>query len=521
MRLKEVKFGIDARDSMMKGVNVLADAVKVTLGPKGRNVIIARPYDVPHITKDGVTVAKEIELADPYERIGAQMVRAVASKSNDTAGDGTTSATVLAQEFLNKGLESINKGVNPVLLKKSIEESVKVVVDNLAKRARKITTKEEIKQVATISANGDTEIGGLVADAMDRVGNDGVVYVEEANSLQTELTVVDGMELETGYISPYFVTNKETMSCELVDPFILVFKGRLNTITPCVPILSEIHKNGQSVLLVVDEIDDEVLNTMVLNKMNNGLKIAVIKAPEYGELRLETLEDIASLVKGKVLQESLGERIEDQTLETLGKARKVLITKDKTLIVEGAGVDTTAERVKYLKTKLSESTSDEVINQLKKRIAKLAGGIAIIKVGGTTETEMLERKDRVDDAVCATKAAIEEGIVEGGGMCLFYLRNLLDRDSLTYKVLDKPAKQILLNAGISLDTLNYFLNFDSLEGFDSRNEVYVEDMFKAGIVDPAKVVRLSLQNAASIATLLLTTEAAISTLPEKQDKELR
>jgi chaperonin GroEL len=527
MLIKEVKFGNDARNKILDGVNILANAVKCTLGPKGRNVIIAKPYDLPHITKDGVTVAREIELEDSYERIGAQMVRAVASKSNDTAGDGTTTATVLAQAIFANGMEAINQGANPVDLKKGIDKAVNEIIESLKTQVKKVSTKEEISQIGTISANGDKSLGDLIADAMEKVGNDGAIYVEEASALTTEVKVTDGMELNTGLISPYFVTNKETMTSELQEPYVLLFKGRLNTITPCIPILSEVHKKGASLLMIIEDIDQEVLNTLVINKVQNGLKVAVIKAPEFGEYQKDILEDIATLVKGTVIQEVVGERLEDLTLDSLGKARKIKITQDKTTIIDGQGSkEELSTRVNFIRSQIEETTSENKKLQLKNRVAKLIGGIAVIKVGGATEVEMKERKDRVDDAVCATKAAVEEGIVAGGGIALLQASSIVrvyEKPTsetigydLVYQVVKEPFKQIITNAGKDYTGILASISSNNFkQGYDARNDKLC-DMFKEGIIDPFKVVRLALQNAASIASLLLTTEAAVVLLPPKE-----
>lgn len=529
MQYKDVKFGNDIRFSLLKGVDKLADAVKATLGPQGRNVIIERPYGDPHITKDGVTVARSITLKDPYERLGSQMVKAVASKSNDSVGDGTTSATVIAQGILQKGLEATNKGANSVELKKGIDSAIENVVKVIQEKyTKQITNEEEVKQIATISANNDTSLGELVSSAIDTVGKDGVVYVEESSSYKTELTLVDGMELDTGFISPYFVTQRDKMICELTDPYILIYKGRLNTITPCVPILTEVHKENESLLVIVDDIDPEVLNTLVINKMQNNLKIAVVKSPEFGEYKDDLLEDISKLTSTPITEEVVGERLENLSLKNLGKAKKIKVTKDKTTIIEGLKDKEFFDGyIESLKSSIENIEDKNKKEKIKKRIAKLLGGVAVIKVGGATEVEMRERKDRVDDAVCATKAAMEEGITAGGGSCLLYASKdcIIDDEVNTdfylgYKIALEsmllPIKQITSNAGVvSEDILKELNTLDFPMGYDAKN-YKITNMFEDGVIDPIKVTRLALQNAGSIASLLLTTEAAVINLPEKE-----
>ncbi len=528
MSAKEVKFAHDAREKMLRGVDILADAVKVTLGPKGRNVVIEKSFGAPRTTKDGVSVAKEIELEDKFENMGAQMLREVASKTNDLAGDGTTTATVLAQAIVREGARSVAAGSNPMDLKRGIDLAVTAVVSNLKERSKKVTSNDEIAQVGTISANGDAEIGRMIAEAMQKVGNDGVITVEEAKSLETELDVVEGMQFDRGYVSPYFVTNAEKMTVELEDPYLLIHEKKLSGLQPMLPLLEAVVQTGKPLLIVAEEVENEALATLVVNKLRGGLKIAAVKAPGFGDRRKAMLEDIATLTGGNVISEDLGIKLENVTLNMLGRAKKVTIDKDNTTIVDGAGKKSDIEaRVKQIKAQIEETTSDYDREKLQERLAKLAGGVAVIKVGGATEVEVKERKDRVDDALHATRAAVEEGIVPGGGVAL--LRALKSLDALQVenedqkiginiirRALQAPARQIAQNAGDDGSVIvgKILENGACSWGYDAQSGTYV-DLVGKGIIDPTKVVRTALQDAASVASLLITTEAMIAEKPKK------
>jgi len=528
MAAKEVKFSTDARDRMLRGVDILANAVKVTLGPKGRNVVLDKSFGAPRITKDGVTVAKDIELEDRFENMGAQMVREVASKTNDLAGDGTTTATVLAQAIVREGTKSVAAGMNPMDLKRGIDIAVAKVIDDITKSARAVKSSKEVAQVGTISSNGDENIGKMIAEAMQRVGNEGVITVEEAKSLETDVDIVEGMQFDRGYISPYFVTNADKMIAELADPYILIFEKKLSTLQTMLPVLEAVVQTGKPLLIIAEEVEGEALATLVVNKLRGGLKVAAVKAPGFGDRRKAMLEDIAILTNGQMIAEDLGIKLESVTLQMLGRAKKVVIEKEKTTIVDGTGKKKDIEsRVAQIKQQIDETTSDYDKEKLQERLAKLAGGVAVIRVGGATEIEVKERKDRVDDALNATRAAVEEGIVPGGGVALLRAKKSVGRlkndnedvqagINIVLKALEAPIRQIAENAGVEgsivvgkitdQDTADY--------GFDAQNEKY-GDMFKAGIIDPAKVVRTALQDAASIAGLLIMTEAMIAELPKK------
>ncbi len=528
MSAKEVKFSQDARERMLRGVDILANAVKVTLGPKGRNVVLERSFGAPRITKDGVTVAKEIELEDKFENMGAQMVREVASKTADEAGDGTTTATVLAQSIVKEGAKSVAAGSNPMDLKRGVDLAVTAVIDALKAKAKKVTSNEEIAQVGTISANGDHEIGRFISEAMQKVGNDGVITVEEAKSLETELEVVEGMQFDRGYISPYFITDADKMRVELENPYILVDEKKLSNLQSMLPLLEAVVQSGRPLLIVAEDVEGEALATLVVNKLRGGLKVAAVKAPGFGDRRKAMLQDIAVLTGGQVISEDLGIKLENVTLDMLGKAKKVVITKDDTTIVNGAGKKADIEaRVAQIRQQIEDTTSDYDREKLQERLAKLAGGVAVIKVGGATETEVRERKDRVDDALNATRAAVEEGIVPGGGVAL--LRTIKALDSLkganedqkvginiVRRALQSPLRQIAENAGEDgavvvgkvLDKDEY--NF----GYNAATGEY-GNLVKQGVIDPAKVVRTALQDAASVAGLLITTEAMVAELPKK------
>ena len=528
MTAKDVKFAHDAREKMLKGVDILADAVKVTLGPKGRNVVIEKSFGAPRTTKDGVTVAKEIELEDKFENMGAQMVREVASKTNDLAGDGTTTATVLAQAIVREGARSVAAGSNPMDLKRGIDLAVSAVVTSLKERSKKVTSNGEIAQVGTISANGDAEIGRMIAEAMQKVGNDGVITVEEAKSLETELDVVEGMQFDRGYVSPYFVTNAEKMTVELDDPYLLIHEKKLSGLQPMLPLLEAIVQTGKPLLIVAEEVENEALATLVVNKLRGGLKVAAVKAPGFGDRRKAMLEDIATLTGGSVISEDLGIKLEKVTLGMLGRAKKVTIDKDNTTIVSGAGKKVDIEaRVKQIRSQIEETTSDYDREKLQERLAKLAGGVAVIKVGGATEVEVKERKDRVDDALHATRAAVEEGIVPGGGVAL--LRALKSLDGLKVENEDQkiginiirravqaPARQIAQNAGEDGSVIvgKILENGSYNWGYDAQSGTY-GDLLGKGIIDPTKVVRTALQDAASVASLLITTEAMVAEKPKK------
>ncbi len=530
MAAKDVRFSAEARERMLKGVDTLANAVKVTLGPKGRNVVIEKSFGAPRITKDGVTVAKEIELEDKFENMGAQMVREVASKTNDLAGDGTTTATVLAQAIVKEGTKSVAAGMNPMDLKRGIDLAVEAVVKDLKAHAKKVTSNDEIAQVGTISANGDTEIGRFLAEAMHKVGNEGVITVEEAKSLHTELEVVEGMQFDRGYVSPYFVTNTEKMRVELEDPYILIHEKKLSGLQAMLPLLEGVVQSGKPLLVIAEEVEGEALATLVVNKLRGGLKIAAVKAPVFGDRRKAMLEYIAILTGGTVISEDLGIKLENVTLKMLGRAKKVVIDKDNTTIVNGAGSKKDIEaRTAQIKVQIEETTSDYDREKLQERLAKLAGGVAVIRVGGATEVEVKERKDRVDDALHATRAAVEEGILPGGGVAL--LRSLKALDGIrtgnadqkagvdiVRRAIQVPARQIVQNAGEdgSLIVGKLLENGNYNWGFNAATGEY-QDMVKAGVIDPAKVVRTALQDAASVASLLITTEALVADKPRKQD----
>ncbi len=529
MAAKEVRFGGDARARMLRGVDILADAVKVTLGPKGRNVVIDKSFGAPRITKDGVTVAKEIELSDKFENMGAQMVREVASKTNDLAGDGTTTATVLAQAIVREGAKSVAAGMNPMDLKRGIDKAVGALVDELKKRSRKITTQAETAQVGTISANGEAEIGKMISEAMQKVGNEGVITVEEAKGIQTELDVVEGMQFDRGYISPYFITNAEKMITDLDQPYILIHEKKLSGLQPMLPLLESVVQSGRPLLIIAEDIEGEALATLVVNKLRGGLKVAAVKAPGFGDRRKAMLEDLAILTGGQVISEDLGIKLETVTLAMLGKAKKVVIEKENTTIVEGAGkkADITG-RCNQIRAQVEETTSDYDREKLQERLAKLAGGVAVIRVGGATEVEVKERKDRVDDALHATRAAVEEGIVPGGGVALARASLVLaklkaDNDDqrvgidIVRKAALAPLRQIAENAGEDGAVISgKVLDKDEYTwGFDAQSGEF-KDMVKAGIIDPTKVVRTALQDAASIAGLLVTTEAMIAEKPERK-----
>src|SRR5712672_2224973 len=528
MASKEVKFGVDARDRMLRGVDILHNSVKVTLGPKGRNVLLDKSYGAPRSTKDGVTVAKEIELTDRFENMGAQMVREVAQKTNDAAGDGTTTATVLAHAIVREGSKSVAAGMNPMDLKRGIQKAVEAVVADLKKRAKKVKSNDEIRQIGTISANGDTDIGQMIAKAMAKVGNEGVITVEEAKSLETELEVVEGMQFDRGYNSPYFITNAEKMICELEEPYILIHEKKLSSLQQMLPILEAVVQAGRSLVIIAEEIEGEALATLVVNKLRGGLKVASVKAPGYGDRRKSMLEDIAIVTGGQVISEDLGIKLENVKLNMLGTAKRVRITKDDTTIISGAGKKADIQaRVSQLKQQIEETTSDYDKEKLQERLAKLAGGVAVIRVGGATEVEVKEKKDRVDDALNATRAAVEEGIVPGGGVALLRAKKAVGRITnensdvqaginIVLKALEAPIRQIAENSGVegSIVVGKILENKSETFGFDAQTEEYV-DMVEKGIIDPAKVVRTALQDAASVAALLVTTEAMVAELPKE------
>ncbi|CCG41920.1 chaperonin GroEL [Magnetospirillum molischianum] len=529
MAAKEVKFSTDARTRLLRGVDILADAVKVTLGPKGRNVVIEKSFGAPRITKDGVTVAKEIELADKFENLGAQLVKEVASKTADLVGDGTTTATVLAQAIVREGAKSVAAGINPMDLKRGIDLAVAAVITDLKSRSRKVSTNAEIAQVGTISANGEADIGKKIAEAMERVGNEGVITVEEAKGLDTELEVVEGMQFDRGYTSPYFVTNAEKMTVELDSPFVLLHEKKLSGLQPLLPVLEQVVQSGRPLLIIAEDIEGEALATLVVNKLRGGLKVAAVKAPGFGDRRKAMLEDIAILTGGQVISEDLGIKLENVTINDLGTAKRITITKEDTTIVDGAGQKSEIEaRIKQIRAQIEETSSDYDREKLQERLAKLAGGVAVIKVGGASEVEVKERKDRVDDALHATRAAVEEGIVAGGGVALLHSIKALanvNPDNADQKVgveivrraLQAPVRQIADNAGVDgvLVAGKLLEQSDVNFGFNAQTSEYV-DLIAAGIIDPTKVVRTALQDAASVAGLLVTTEALIV---EKAKKE--
>ena len=527
MAAKDVKFSVDARTKMLNGVDVLADAVKVTLGPKGRNVVIDKSFGAPRITKDGVTVAKEIELKDKFENMGAQMVREVASKTNDIAGDGTTTATVLAQAIVREGSKAVAAGMNPMDLKRGVDMAVESVVADIQKRSKKIKTSEEVAQVGTISANGDAEVGEMIAEAMQKVGNEGVITVEEAKGLETELDVVEGMQFDRGYLSPYFVTNSDKMICELESPLILLHEKKLSSLQAMLPVLESVVQSGKPLLIIAEDIEGEALATLVVNKLRGGLKVCAVKAPGFGDRRKAMLEDIAILTNGQVISEDLGIKLENVTIDMLGSAKRVSITKDETTIVDGSGKKKDIEaRCGQIRRQVEETSSDYDREKLQERLAKLAGGVAVIRVGGATEVEVKERKDRVDDAMHATRAAVEEGIVPGGGVALLYAgRSLAKLEGgnddqnvgigIVRKAITAPVRQIAENAGEDGAVVAGKLSESKAVtwGFDAQAGEYT-DLVKAGIIDPAKVVRAALQDAASVAGLLITTEAMVAEKPE-------
>jgi len=529
MAAKEVKFSVDARDKMLRGIDILANAVKVTLGPKGRNVVLDKSFGAPRITKDGVTVAKEIELDDKFENMGAQMVREVASKTSDIAGDGTTTATVLAQAIVKEGAKSVAAGMNPMDLKRGVDKAVEAIVNDLKANSKQVTSNDEIAQVATISANGDAEIGRFLADAMKKVGNEGVITVEEAKSLETELEVVEGMQFDRGYISPYFVTNADKMRVEMEDPYILINEKKLSGLNELLPLLEAVVQTGKPLLIIAEDVEGEALATLVVNKLRGGLKVAAVKAPGFGDRRKAMLQDIAVLTGGQAISEDLGIKLENVTVQMLGRAKKVMIEKENTTIVNGAGKKADIEgRINQIKAQIEETTSDYDREKLQERLAKLAGGVAVIRVGGATEVEVKERKDRVDDALHATRAAVEEGVLPGGGVPLLRATKALARIKtenddqktgveIVRKAITQPARQIAINAGddgsvvvgkiLEKDQYNY--------GYDAQSGEY-GNLVSKGIIDPTKVVRTALQDAASVAGLLITTEAMVAELPKKK-----
>ena len=529
MAAKDVKFSQDARDRMLRGVDILADAVKITLGPKGRNVVLEKSFGAPRITKDGVTVAKEIELEDKFENMGAQMVKEVASKTSDVAGDGTTTATVLAQAIVKEGAKSVAAGANPMDLKRGIDQAVHAIVEQLKSKSKKVTNNEEIAQVGTVSANGDTEIGKMIAEAMEKVGKEGVITVEEAKSMETELDVVEGMQFDRGYISPYFITNAEKMVAELEEPYILIHEKKLASLQPLLPLLEAVVQTGKPLLIIAEEVEGEALATLVVNKLRGGLKVAAVKAPGFGDRRKAMLEDIAILTAGTMVSEDLGIKLENVTLNMLGRAKRVRIEKENTTIIDGAGKKKDIEgRINQIKAQIEETTSDYDKEKLQERLAKLAGGVAIIKVGGSTEVEVKERKDRVEDALHATRAAVEEGVVPGGGVALLRAAKALDElktenddqkigINVVRKALSWPARLIAINAGEDgsvvvgkiLERQTYSF------GYNAQTGEY-GDLTSQGVIDPTKVVRNALQGAASIAGLLITTEAMVAERPKKE-----
>ncbi len=527
MAAKEVKFHSDARERMLRGVDILANAVKVTLGPKGRNVVLDKSFGAPRITKDGVTVAKEIELADKFENMGAQMVREVASKTSDQAGDGTTTATVLAQAIVREGSKAVAAGLNPMDLKRGIDLAVEAVVQDVKSRSKKIATNEEIAQVGTISANGEREIGEMIARAMQKVGNEGVITVEEAKSLETELDVVEGMQFDRGYLSPYFVTNAEKMIAELENPYLLIHEKKLSGLQAMLPVLESVVQSGRPLLIVAEDVEGEALATLVVNKLRGGLKVAAVKAPGFGDRRKAMLEDIAILTGGQVISEDLGIKLENVTLDMLGQAKRVRVEKENTTIIDGGGKKEDIEgRITQIRQQIEETTSDYDREKLQERLAKLAGGVAVIRVGGSTEVEVKERKDRVDDAMHATRAAVEEGIVPGGGSALLYAIRALDKITpanpdqkvgidIVRKALQWPARQIAENSGTdgSIVVGKLLDSTDPNYGYDAQKGEFT-DLVQSGIIDPTKVVRHALQDAASVAGLLITTEAMVAEKPE-------
>jgi len=530
MTAKEIKFGSDARTKMLRGVDLLADTVKVTLGPKGRNVVLNKAYGAPKITKDGVSVAKEIELKDKFENMGAQMVREVASRSNEIAGDGTTTATVLAQAIIREGCKAVAAGMNPMDLKHGIDMATQAVVEDIKKRSKEVSTAEEIAQVGTISANGDTTIGEYISQAMDKVGKDGVITVEDAKGMETELEVVEGMQFDRGYLSPYFITNADKMTVELDNPYILINESKLSNLQALLPVLEAVVQSGRPLLIIAEDVEGEALATLVVNKLRGGLKVAAVKAPGFGDRRKAMLEDIAVLTKGQVISADLGMKLEDVRLDMLGSAKTVTITKDDTTIVDGAGDKADIEaRCKQIKAQIETASSDYDREKLEERLGKLSGGVAVIKVGGASEVEVKEKKDRVDDALHATRAAVKEGIVPGGGTALLYATKALDAlkpenddqrvgIDIIRKAIQAPIRQIAQNAAVDASIIVGKLlndNKDVTFGYDARKGEYVQ-MFKAGIIDPTKVVRIALEGASSIGSLVITTEAMVADQPEEK-----
>src|ERR671911_623173 len=528
MAAKDVRFSTDARDKMLRGVDILSNAVRVTLGPKGRNVVLDKSFGAPRMTKDGVTVAKEIELEDKFENMGAQMVREVASKTNDIAGDGTTTATVLAQAIVREGAKAVAAGMNPMDLKRGIDMAVAEAVKDIQARAKKVASSEEIAQIGTISANGDAEVGRMLAEAMQKVGNEGVITVEEAKTATTELDVVEGMQFDRGYLSPYFITNAEKMVAELEDPYILIHEKKLSSLQAMLPILEAVVQSGKPLLIVAEDVEGEALATLVVNKLRGGLKVAAVKAPGFGDRRKAMLEDIAVLTRGTAVSDDLGIKLENVTLDMLGRAKRVRIEKENTTIIDGAGKKRDIEaRVGQIKAQIEETTSDYDREKLQERLAKLAGGVAVIRVGGATEVEVKEKKDRVDDALNATRAAVEEGIVPGGGVALLRAKAAIGKltndneevqagINIVLRAIEAPIRQIAENSGVegSIVVGKVMGNSSQSYGFNAQTEEY-GDMLSAGIVDPAKVVRVALQDAASVAGLLVTTEAMVAEAPKK------
>jgi chaperonin GroEL len=529
MAAKDVRFSNDARDRMLRGVDILANAVKVTLGPKGRNVVLDKSFGAPRITKDGVTVAKEIELEDKFENMGAQMVREVAQKTNDIAGDGTTTATVLAQAIVKEGAKAVAAGMNPMDLKRGIDIAVAAVVKDIEKRAKKVGSSSEVAQVGTISANGDQTIGSMIANAMQKVGNEGVITVEEAKALETDVEIVEGMQFDRGYLSPYFITNAEKMVAELEDVYVLLHEKKLSGLQAMLPVLEAVVQSGKPLLIIAEDVEGEALATLVVNKLRGGLKVAAVKAPGFGDRRKAMLEDIAILTGGQLISEDLGIKLENVTINMLGRAKKAILEKEKTTIVDGAGKKKDIEaRVNQIKAQIEETTSDYDKEKLQERLAKLAGGVAVIRVGGATEVEVKEKKDRVEDALNATRAAVEEGIVAGGGVALLRAKKAVGKlandnpdvqagINIVLRALESPLRQIVENSGFegSVVAGKILENKSETFGFDAQTEEYV-DMYDAGIIDPAKVVRAALQDAASVAGLLVTTEAMVAELPREK-----
>ena len=529
MPAKEIKFGVEARNKMLKGVDILADTVKVTLGPKGRNVVLGKQFGAPRITKDGVSVAKEIELADKFENMGAQMVREVASKSADIAGDGTTTATVLAQSIVREGCKAVAAGMNPMDLKRGIDMAVSAVIEDVKSRSKKVSTPEEIAQVGTISANGDRSIGDYIAQAMQKVGNEGVITVEDAKGMETELEVVEGMQFDRGYLSPYFITNPEKMVADLENPYILINDGKLSNLQALIPVLEAVIQTGRPLLIIAEDVEGEALATLVVNKLRGGLKVAAVKAPGFGDRRKAMLEDIAILTKGQVISSELGIKLEEVTIDMLGTAKKVNITKEDTTIVDGAGdKDLIEARVKQIRMQAEQATSDYDREKLEERLAKLSGGVAVIKVGGATEVEVKEKKDRIDDALHATRAAVKEGVVVGGGVALLYATRALESlkpanddqrvgVDIIRRAIQAPLRQIVSNAGEDGAVVvgKLLEKYDTNMGYDAQKDEYT-NMFDAGIVDPTKVVRTALEGASSVASLLITTEAMVADKPEEE-----